>query len=78
MGFLFQSLIHLPISVSNSLTLRWADLRSSRLVSSAIQRSRFIQEELAGVKCRWNRGCLSSQSLTAGVLCGARLLSEGV
>lgn len=40
--------------VSSSVTLRWADRRSLRLVSSANQRStRFNQELLVGVKCRW-------------------------
>jgi Transposase IS116/IS110/IS902 family len=56
-------------SVSSSVTLRWADRRSLRLVSSANQRStRFIQLELVGVKCRWKRGCLSSHWWIAGVL----------
>ena len=48
-GSLFHSLIHLRMSVSSSVTLRWADLRSLRLVSSANQRStRFSHDELVG------------------------------
>ena len=39
LGSLFHSLIHLRMSSSSSVTLRWADLRSLRLVSSANQRS---------------------------------------
>lgn len=50
---MFHSLIHLRMSAWSSVTLRRADLRSFRLVSSANQRSaRFSQLELAGVKCR--------------------------
>jgi hypothetical protein len=53
LGFLFHSLIRRRMSASSSVTLRWADLRSLRLVSSANHRSaRFSQEELVGVKCR--------------------------
>ena len=50
LGFLFHSLIHLRMPASSPVTLRWADLRSFRLVSSANHRSRFSQLELAGVK----------------------------
>jgi hypothetical protein len=40
-------------------TLRWADRRSLRLISSANQHStRFSPELLVGVKCRWNCGCV--------------------
>jgi hypothetical protein len=39
LGFLFHSLIHLRMSASSSVTLRCADLRSLRFVSSANQRS---------------------------------------
>ena len=57
------------MSVSSSVTLRWAERRSLRLVSSANQRStRFSHEELVGVKCRWNRGWRSSHCLISGVL----------
>jgi hypothetical protein len=67
LGSLFRSLIHWRMSVSSSVTLRWAERRSLRVVSSASQRpARLSQLELAGVKCGWNRGCLSSQSLIAG------------
>jgi hypothetical protein len=60
------------MSVSSSATLRWAERRSFLFVSSANQRStRFIQDELVGVKCRWNRGCFSSHWWMAGVLCVA-------
>jgi hypothetical protein len=49
LGFLFHSLIHLRISSSSSVTLRCADLRSLRLVSSANQRlARVSQPELRG------------------------------
>ena len=69
LGLLFHSLIHLRMSVSSSVTLRWADRRSLRLVSSANHRStRLSQLELVGVKCRWNRGCLISHWWIAGVL----------
>src|SRR5689334_10035054 len=72
LGSLFHSLIHLRMSASSSVTLRWADLRSLRLVSSANQRSaRLSQLELVGVKCRWKRGCFSSHWWIAGVLCVA-------
>ena len=38
-------------------------------VSSRNQRStRFSHDEEVGVKCRWNRGCLSSQAFTSGCL----------
>ncbi len=68
-GSLFHSLIHLRMSSSSSVTLRWADLRSLRFVSSANQRStRLSQLELVGVKCRWKRGCFSSHWWMAGVL----------
>src|SRR5271154_6808659 len=39
LGSLFHSLIHLRMSFSSSVTLRWAERRSLRLVSSANQRS---------------------------------------
>jgi|HubBroStandDraft_2_1064218.scaffolds.fasta_scaffold923617_1 hypothetical protein len=69
LGFLFHSLIHLRISSSSSVTLRCADRRSLRLVSSANHRStRLSHDELVGVKCRWNRGCFSSHWWIAGVL----------
>jgi hypothetical protein len=69
LGSLFHSLIHLRMSFSSSVTLRCAERRSLRLVSSANQRStRLSHDELVGVKCRWNRGCFRSQSLIAGVL----------
>ncbi len=71
-GFLFHSLIHLRMSVSSSVTLRWADRRSLRLVSSANQRSRLSQDELVGVKCRWKRG---NQDLTYG-LSGLRAFAD--
>ena len=68
-GALFHSVIHLRMSVSSSVTLRWAERRSLRLVSSANHRStRLSQLELVGVKCRWKRGCFSSHALIAGVL----------
>ena len=68
-GSLFQALIHRRMSASSSVTLRCAERRSLRLVSSANHRStRFIQEELVGVKCRWNRGWRSSHLRTAAVL----------
>src|ERR1700722_5272103 len=48
------------MSVSSSVTLRCADLRSLRFVSSANHRStRFSHDELVGVKCSWKRGCFS-------------------
>ena len=69
LGSLFHWLIHVRMSSSSSVTLRWADLRSLRFVSSANHRStRFSHDELVGVKCNWKRGCFSSQSLMAGVL----------
>jgi hypothetical protein len=72
LGSLFHSLIHLRMSASSSVTLRWAERRSLRLVSSANQRSaRLSHDALVGVKCRWKRGCLTSHSLIAGVLCVA-------
>src|SRR6185437_15947967 len=74
LGSLFHSLIHLRMSVSSSVTLRWADLRSLRFVSSANQRStRLSQDELVGVKWGWKRGCFSSHSLIAGVVWVAEL-----
>jgi hypothetical protein len=64
-GSAFHSLIHFRTSASSSVTERWAERRSLRLVSSANQRStRLSQELLVGVKCRWKRGCLSSHALT--------------
>jgi hypothetical protein len=58
LGSLFHSLVHLRMSFSSSVTLRWADLRSFRFVSSANHRStRFSHDELVGVKCRRKRGC---------------------
>lgn len=79
LGALFHSLIHLRISASRSVTLRWAERRSLRFVSSANQRStRFSHELLVGVKCRWKRGCLSSQSLIAGVLVGGVVVQDQV
>ena len=71
LGFLFHSLIHLRMSPSSSVTLRCADRRSLRLVSSANQRStRLSQDELVGVKCRWNRGCLTSHLDRRGLVRG--------
>ena len=68
LGSLFHSLIRLRMPVPSWATLRWAERRSLLLVTSANQRSaRFSQELLAGVKCRPNRGCLTSHSLTAEV-----------
>jgi hypothetical protein len=72
LGLVFHSLIHLRTSASSSVTLRCAERRSLRLVSSANQRStRLSQEPLVGVKCRGNRGWRSSHSLILGVLCVA-------
>ena len=52
LGLLFHSVIRLRMSSSGSVTLRWAGLRSLRLVSSANKRStRFSQDELVGVNC---------------------------
>lgn len=69
LGSAFQALIQARMSASRSTTERWAERRSFRLISSANQRStRLSQELLVGVKCRWNRRCLSSQAFTAGVL----------
>jgi hypothetical protein len=69
LGSLFHSVIHRRMSSSSSVTLRCAERRSLRRVSSANYRStRFSQKELVGVKCRWNRGCLSSHWWIAGVL----------
>ena len=66
LGSLFHSLIHLRMPASSSVTLRCADRRSLRFASSANQRSTGLSHELlAGVKCRWKRGCLISQSLMA-------------
>jgi hypothetical protein len=48
LGFLFHSLIHWRMSASGSVTLRWADLRSLRFVSSANQRSDQVQPRCAG------------------------------
>jgi hypothetical protein len=46
----------------------------SLTVISANQRStRLSQEALVGVKCRWKRGCLTSQFLTVGALWVERL-----
>ncbi len=72
LGFLFQPLVHWRRSASSSVTLLCADRRSLRLVSSANYRStRFSQDELVGVKCRWKRGWRSSHRFTSGVLCVA-------
>src|SRR5262249_8178832 len=63
------ALIHLQMSASSSITLRGAERGRSRVVRSANQRStRFGQDLLVGVKCRWKRGRSSSQALTCGVL----------
>jgi hypothetical protein len=68
LGAWLHSLVHLRMPASGPVTLRWAERRSLRLVSSANQRStRLSQLELAGVKCRWKRGCRTSQSLMASV-----------
>jgi hypothetical protein len=57
LGFVFHSLIQSRMSRSSSVTLRWAERRSLRQVSSANQRStRLSQDAEAGVKCRWKRG----------------------
>lgn len=58
------------MAVLSSSTL-WKLPRRMRLrVISANHRStRFSQEELVGVKCRWNLGCLASQSRTRSCLC---------
>jgi hypothetical protein len=51
-------------------TLGKTPRRSAFSVSSRNQRStRFSQELLVGVKCRWKRGRLASQRLIIGVLC---------
>src|ERR1700722_20303479 len=74
LGAWFHSLARLRMPAISPVTLRWAERGSLRLVSSAIERStRLSQLELAGVKCRWKRGCRTSQSLTAGVLRVAEL-----
>jgi hypothetical protein len=57
-GPAFHSLIHLRMSASSSVTLRCAERRSLRVVSSANHRSRLSHEALVGVKCRWNRSDL--------------------
>jgi len=52
-GFLFHSLIQPRMSRSSSVTLRWAERRSLRQVSSTNQRStRLSQDAEVGVKCR--------------------------
>jgi hypothetical protein len=62
-------MIQLRMPASSSATLRCADLRSFRSVSSANQRSATLShDELARVKCRWNRCCRSSRLPTAGGL----------
>jgi hypothetical protein len=69
LGLSFQARVQAVMSASSSRTLRWAERRSLRLVSSANQRStRLSQLELVGVKWRWKRGWRISQFLTAGVL----------
>ena len=71
LGFLFHSVIHLRMSFSSSVTLRCAERRSLRFVSSANQRStRLSQLELVGVKWRWNRGWRSSHLLICPELSG--------
>ena len=68
----FHVLVQARMSASSSVTLRCAERRSFRLVSSANHRStRFIHDELVGVKCRWNRGWRSSHFFTSAVLCVA-------
>ncbi len=69
LGSLFHSLIQPRMSRSSATTLRWAERRSLRQVSSANQRStRLSQDAEVGVKCRWKRGCRSSHFLTGSVL----------
>jgi hypothetical protein len=48
LGSLYQALIHLRMSASSSVTLRCADRRSLRLVSSANHRSTRLIHELVG------------------------------
>ena len=68
-GVLFHSLIHRRMSASSSVTLRCAERRSLRVVSSANHLStRLSHEELVGVKCRRKRGCFSSHWWMTGVL----------
>ena len=62
------------MSRSSAGTLSWTPRRIWRSVRSPNQRSTwFSQEELVGVKCRWNRGWAASQALIAGVLWVDRL-----
>src|ERR671910_3570947 len=68
-GLSFQAPIQALRAVVSSLTERWAERRSIRLVSSANQRStRFSHDELVGVKWNVKRGWRRSQVLMAGVL----------
>jgi hypothetical protein len=77
-GSAFQASIQAVTSASRSLTLRWAERRSLRLVSSANHRStRLSHDEYVGVKCRWNLGCLTSHWWMAGVVAGLELLGRG-
>ena len=72
LGSAFQASIQAVTSASSAATLRWAERRSFRSVSSANHRStRLSHDEYVGVKCRWKRGRFASQRITRGVLCVA-------
>lgn len=63
-GLPFQSASQLRMSCSRAWTERWTPPLSFFWVSSANHRStRLSQDELVGMKCRWQRGCASNHFL---------------
>jgi hypothetical protein len=68
LGSWFQLAIQVSRSVESSATDRWAERCSFLRVSSENQRStRLSQDELVGVKWKWNRWWRSSYLLMASV-----------
>ena len=67
------------MSFSSAATILWTPRRSCWSVSSPNQRSTWLsQDELVGVKCRWNRGCAASQSADGRGLVGGQVVADQV
>src|SRR6266705_2632864 len=79
LGSAFHSLVHALMSASSSVTLRCAERRSLRLVSSANQRSaRLIQLELVGGEVQVEAGAAEQPLLHFGGFVGGVVVADQV
>ena len=78
LGSLFHSLIHLRMSSSSSVTLRWADLRSFLFVSSATSGDRLEPRAAGRGEVQAEAGVFQEPLVNRGGLVGGVVVADEV